>query len=115
MANGYEFEKHASPLICFGDNEGSVRITKKREMTKLAKHNTIKHRHIRRLYEHGCVEPAYVNTKDQIVDFLTKGLLPTDHLRICRGMMVLPQRISQKQATQVADLVDIRQLIKGNN
>jgi hypothetical protein len=29
--------------------------------------------------------------------------------------MVLPERISQEQATQVADLVDIRQLVKENN
>jgi hypothetical protein len=27
----------------------------------------------------------------------------------------LPERISQKQATQVADLTDIRQLVKENN
>ena len=115
MANGNEFEKHPSPLMCFGDNEGSIRITKKREMTKLAKHITIKHHHIRCLYEQGCIEPAYVNTKDQIADVLTKGLLPVDHLRICRKFMVLPERISQKQATQVADLLDIQQLVKENN
>ena len=115
MANGNEFEKHPSPLMCFGDNEGSIRITKKREMTKLAKHITIKHHHIRSLYEQGCIEPAYVNTKDQIADVLTKGLLPVDHLRICRKFMVLPERISQKQATQVADLLDIQQLVKENN
>ena len=47
MANGNEFEKHPSPLMCFGDNEGSIRITKKREMTKLVKRITIKHHHIR--------------------------------------------------------------------
>ena len=115
MANSNEFEKHPPPLMCFGDNEGSIRITKKREMTKLAKHITIKHHHIRSLYEQGCIEPAYVNTKDQIADVLTKGLLPVDHLRICRKFMVLPERISQKQATQVADLADIRQLVKENN
>jgi hypothetical protein len=84
-------------------------------MTKLAKHITIKHHHIRSLYEQGCIEPEYVNTKDQIADVLTKGLLPADHLRICRKFMVLPERISQIQATQVADLVDIRQLVKENN
>ena len=115
MANSNEFEKHPPPLMCFGDNEGSIRITKKREMTKLAKHITIKHHHIRSLYEQGCIEPAYVNTKDQIADVLTKGLLPVDHLRICRKFMVLPERISAKQATQVADLTDIRQLVKENN
>ena len=109
IANGVEFEKHPSwtPLMCFGDNEGSIRITKKRKMAKLAKHITIKHHHIRSLCEKGCIEPAYVNTKDQIADVMTKGLLPAGHLRICRKTMVLPERISQKQATQVADLVDI--------
>ena len=102
-------------FLLFGDNEGSIHITKKREVTKLAKHITIKHHHIRSLYEQGCIEPACVNTKDQIADVLTKGLLPADHLRIYRKFMVLPERIPQKQATQVTDLVDIRQLIKGNN
>ena len=29
--------------------------------------------------------------------------------------MVLPERMSQEQATQVVDLVDIRQLVKENN
>ena len=115
MANGNEFEKHPSPFMCFGDNEGSIRINKKREMTKLTKHVTIKHHHIRSVYEQGCIEPAYVNTKDQIAGVLTKGLLPAVHLRICRKFMVLLERISQKQATQVADLVDNHQLIKGNN
>jgi hypothetical protein len=115
MANSNEFEKHPSPLMCFGDTQGSIRITKKREMTKLAKHITIKHHHIRSLYEQGCIEPEYVNTKDQIADVLTKGLLPADHLMICRKIMVLPERISQIQATQVADLVDIRQLVKEKN
>ena len=113
MANGNEFEKHPSPLMCFGDNEGSIRITKKREMTKLANHITIKLHHIRSLYEQECIEPTYVNTKDQIADVLTKALLPADHLRICRKFVVLPERISQKQATQVADLVDILCLRRG--
>ena len=81
MANGNEFEKHASPLMCFVDNEGSIRITKKREMTKLAKHITIKHHHIRSLYEQRCIDTAYVNAKDQIVDVLTRGLLSADHLK----------------------------------
>ena len=103
------------PCCVLVTNEGSIRITKNREMTKLAKHITIKHHHIRSLYEQGCIEPACVNTKDQIADVLTKGLLPADHLRICMKFMVLPERISQKQATQVADRVHIHQLIKGNS
>ena len=114
MAVTNEFEQHSPPLMCFGDNEGSIRITKKREMTKLAKHITIKHHHIRCLYEQGCIEPAYVNTKDQIADVLTKGLLPADHLRICRKFMVLPERMIQ-QETQKVNLTDIQPLVKENN
>ena len=101
--------------MCFGDNEGSIRTTTKREMTKLAKQITIKHHHIRDLYGQGCTEPTYVNTKDQIADVLTKGLLPADHLRTCRKFMVLPERISKKPVTQSVSLVDIHELVKENN
>ena len=114
MAVTNEFEQHPPPLMCFGDNQGSIRIIKEIEMAKLAKHITIKHHHIRCLYEHGCTEPAYVNTKDQIADVLTKGLLPADHLRICRKFMVLPERMKQ-QDTQKVNLSDIQQLVKENN
>ena len=92
MAQNNEFENHPAPLSIFGDNEGSIRITKKREMTKLAKHIGIKHHHIRDLYENGCIVPEFVGTHDQIADVLTKGLLPADHLRCCRKFMVLPDR-----------------------
>ena len=60
------------------------------------------------MYEQGCIEPAYVNAKDQIAGVLTKGLLPADHLRICRKFMVLPERISKKPVTQSVNLVDIQ-------
>ena len=83
-------------------------------MTKLAKHITIKHHRIRSLYEQGCIEPAYVNTKDQIADVLTKGLLSVEHLRICRKSTVLPERVEQ-QDTQNVNLSDIQQLVKENN
>ena len=114
MAVTNEFEQHSPPLTCFGDNEGSIRITKKREMTKLAKHITIKHHHIRSLYEQGCIEPAYVNTKHQIAGVLTKGLLPADHLRICRKFRVLPKRM-MLQETQKVNLPDTQLLVKENN
>ena len=81
-----------APMVVFGDNDGSLRITRKREMTKLAKHIKVKHHHIRDLYENGVIDPVYLNTKDQIADVLTKGLNPIDHLRICRKFMMLPER-----------------------
>ena len=80
------------------------------QISKLAKHIIIKYHHIRSLYEQGCIEPECVNTKEQIADGLTK-----DHSRICRECMVLSKRMSQIQATKVADLVDIRLLVTENN
>ena len=82
----------SSPLSIFGDNDGSLRITRKREMTKLAKHIRAKFHHVRDLFEGGAIDPKYLNTKDQIADVLTKGLNPIDHLRICRKFMILPER-----------------------
>ena len=81
-----------SPLSIFGDNDGSLRITRKREMTKLAKHIRAKFHHVRDLFEGGAIDPQYLNTKDQIADVLTKGLNPIDHLRMCRKFMFLPER-----------------------
>ena len=86
-----------SPLSIFGDNDGSLRITRKREMTKLAKHIRAKFHHIRDLFEGGAIDPKYLNTKDQIADVLTKGLNPIDHLRICRKFMILPERRSRAE------------------
>ena len=94
----------AAPMTVFGDNDGSLRITRKREMTKLAKHIKVKHHHIRDLYEHGVIDPVYLNTKDQIADVLTKGLNPIDHLRICRKFMMLPERRT-KDGSSIDDLL----------
>ena len=55
-----------SPLSIFGDNDGSLRITRKREMTKLAKHIRAKFHHVRDLFEGGAIDPQYLNAKDQI-------------------------------------------------
>ena len=93
-----------TPMVVFGDNDGSLRITRKREMTRLAKHIKVKHHHIRDLYEHGVIDPVYLNTKDQIADVLTKGLNPIDHLRICRKFMMLPER-RIKDGSSVDDLL----------
>ena len=82
----------SSPLSIFGDNDGSLRITRKRVMTKLAKHIRAKFYHVRDLFKGGVIDPKCLNTKDQIADVLTKGLNPIDHLRICRKMMILPER-----------------------
>ena len=95
--NGFiEKDDPRSPLTLFGDNDGSLRITRKREMTKLAKHIKQKFHHVRDLYEHGAIDPVYLNTKDQISDVLTKGLGPVDHLKICRKFMLLPESVSKK-------------------
>ena len=71
-------------------------------MTKLAKHIRQKFHHVRDLYENGALEPIYVNTKDQIADVLTKGLLPKDHLAICRKFMYLPGPTEDK------DLIELK-------
>ena len=101
MANWDEFEEHKLPVKILGDNDGSVKITKKRDMTKLAKHIRQKFHHVRDLYEQGALEPMYVNTKDQIADVLTKGLLPKGHLAICRKFMYLPRRATEEDLDEL--------------
>ena len=95
----------SSPLSIFGDNDGSLRITRKREMTKLAKHIRAKFHHVRDLFEGGAIDPKYLNTKDQIADVLTKGLNPIDHLRVCRKFMILPERrnVAEQEAPATAE------------
>ena len=99
-----EFENHPAPLRIYGDNDGSIKITKKRDMTKLAKHVRVKHHHIRELYELGSIEPVYVNTKDQIADVMTKGSGPVDHLKICRKFMYLPERSKDSPVNNIGVL-----------
>ena len=65
-----------STLSIFGDNDGSSRITRKRDMTKLAKHTRTKFRHVIDLFEGGALDPKYLNTKDQMGDVLTNGAEP---------------------------------------
>ena len=84
----------SSPLFKLGDTDGSLRITRKRDMTKLAKHTRANFHRVRDLFEGGAIDPKYLITKDQIVDVLTKGLNPIDHLRVCRKFVILPERRS---------------------
>ena len=74
-------------------------------MTKLAKHIRAKFHHVRDLFEGGAIDPKYLNTKDQIADVLTKGLNPIDHLRICRKLMILPERqnVAEQEAPATAE------------
>lgn len=80
----------SGPLSIFVDNDGSFKITRKREMTILATRIREEFYHATDLFEGEILVPKYLNTKDRIADVLTKGLNPVDRLRRCRKYMVLP-------------------------
>ena len=62
------------PIILFGDNNGSISLTKNPENHSRTKHIEVQYHFVREKVQEGLVRVEYVSTKDQLADILTKPL-----------------------------------------
>jgi hypothetical protein len=61
-----------TPLLC--DNQGAIRLILNPEQHSRTKHIDVRYHLIRKLQENGVIKTEYINTRQQLADFLTKPL-----------------------------------------
>jgi hypothetical protein len=62
------------PITLYGDNQAALRVGNHESATKRSKHINVRYHNVREQVAEGLVELAYVPTKDQLADILTKNL-----------------------------------------
>ena len=72
------------PVQLYGDNQGSVSMSKNPIFYNRSKHIEIKYRYITQLVDEGFCKISYVLTEMMFVDGFTKALLSITHLRHMR-------------------------------
>ncbi|KAK4705093.1 hypothetical protein P7C70_g1119, partial [Phenoliferia sp. Uapishka_3] len=78
------------PTILYGDNQGSLAVANSTGSHKRSKPIDIKYHYIRELIERGEIKVAYISTKDNIADIMTKGLRRGDHKKFVRALGLQP-------------------------
>lgn len=63
-----------SPIMTYGDNDGSVFLGKNPKSSNRTKHIDIKYHHIRDSIAKGLIKLKWIDTKNQLADILTKPL-----------------------------------------
>ena len=83
---------NTSPVVLYGDNNGSLAITKNPENHSRTKHIDIQYHFVREKVAEGLVSIQYVSTKEQIADIMTKPLTkqPFEYLRLKLGLIDVP-------------------------
>jgi len=68
-------------IMC--DNKAAIAMVKNTVWHGRTKHIRVKGHWIRQEYENKTFDVRYINTKEQLADFLTKPLLPKHHMTMC--------------------------------
>ena len=63
-----------SPITILGDNNGSLSLAKNPDQHARTKHIDVQYHFVREKVEEGLVKVAYINTKAQLADIMTKPL-----------------------------------------
>ena len=61
-----------SPTVIHVDNQGAIALSRNPEFQKRTKHIVVKYHRVREEQETGTIDIAYVETNEQLADFLTK-------------------------------------------
>ena len=69
------------PVMCLIDNKGALALSQNPVLHKRLKHIHIHHHAVRRLVNEKQLSMAYIGTKDNIADLMTKGLI-----RLCANV-----------------------------
>lgn len=80
---GFEQPK---PAMLYGDNAGSIALTKNTKGNSRVKHIDIRHHYIRERVEEGDIAVEYVPTEDNIADLFTKSLGRVAHHKHCLAL-----------------------------
>ncbi len=83
-----EFGIDVGTVRIFGDNQGSIALSKNSVYFKRSKHIDIRYHVIREKVDKGEIKLEYVGTADQTADVLTKGLIKGVHEKHRRGLGV---------------------------
>jgi hypothetical protein len=84
---------HRKPIVVFEDNQGTIAIANNEGYHSRAKHIDIRHHFIREHIKSNEIKLEYIESKDQLADFLTKAiatkqfqrLLERSNIRSCRS------------------------------
>jgi len=68
----------------FGDNQGSIALTKNPEHQSRTKHIDTQYHFVREQVKAGSVINTYINTEDMLADLFTKALDKSKHRRLCQ-------------------------------
>jgi hypothetical protein len=80
------------------DSKFALTLAKNPVFHERSKHIRVKHHFIRGCLEEGSIKAGYINTKDQLADFLIKPLVRIRFLELCSktGMVQISQKTSHK-------------------
>ena len=72
-------DRKERPIMCCGDNKGANAITENPVLHRRTKHIHIRYHLVRAEVQKGHLTFVYINTKENIADLLTKGLVRVTH------------------------------------
>jgi hypothetical protein len=77
----------STPAVMFVDNQAVVKNTTLPSSTLKKKHNAIAYHKVREAVAAGIVQIAYIRSKNNRADVLTKPLSPHDHYHLTAGIL----------------------------
>jgi hypothetical protein len=80
------------------DSKSALALAKNPVFNECSKHIRIKYHFIRSCLDQGSIKAGYINTQDQLADFLTRSLgrVKFQELRVRIGMAQIPQKAPHK-------------------
>jgi hypothetical protein len=80
------------------DNKSALALAKNPVFHERSKHIRVRHHFIRCCLEEGSIKSCYINTKDQLVDLLTKPLGRIRFLELCSktGVVQISHKTTHK-------------------
>jgi hypothetical protein len=71
--------EYEEPTVILEDNQGAIAFASNQRALRRMKHIEVKHHFIQHLIENGTIQLIYRNTKEMVVDIMTKILSPANH------------------------------------